>query len=147
MVDVNVVSRKLAELSLRLARIRAQSPEDFDAFVADQDALELASFNLLLAIQTCLDIASHLIADEGWEPSATLGEAFLRLYERGVLTSEIAQTMKRAAGMRNILAHGYESADAAIIQDAAVHGVADLERFSQEIAAWMARRLDDSHTA
>lgn len=142
MVDVNVVSRKLAELSLRLARIRAQSPEDAATFESDQDAFELASFNLLLAVQACLDIASHLIADEGWEPPATLGEAFLRLQERGVLTSETAKAMKQAAGMRNLLAHGYGTVNPDHLQEAAVQGVADLERFSREVAAWMAARQD-----
>jgi uncharacterized protein YutE (UPF0331/DUF86 family) len=141
-VDVDVVARKLAELSLRLARIRAQSPEDSASFESNQDAFELASFNLLLAVQSCLDIASHLIADEGWEPPATLGEAFLRLQDHGVLTPETARAMKQAAGMRNLLAHGYETVDPEQLQEAAVQGVADLESFSREVAAWTAGRLD-----
>lgn len=142
MVDLNVVSRKLAELAQRLARVRAQSPENAEAFAADQDAVELASFNLLLAIQSCLDIASHLIADEGWEPPATLGEAFLRLHDHGVLTAETAKAMKQAAGMRNLLAHGYEAVEPDKLQDAAVQGLDDLERFSREIAVWTSARLE-----
>jgi uncharacterized protein YutE (UPF0331/DUF86 family) len=137
MVDLDVLSRKLAELRDRLARVREHCPASPEALSADRDALDLVSFNLLLAVQSCLDLASHIISDQGWPPAATAREAFARLHGEGVLSAQTAAAVQQAAAMRNLLVHVYADADAEIIHDAAVRGLADLERFAAEVASWL----------
>jgi uncharacterized protein YutE (UPF0331/DUF86 family) len=41
----------------------------------------------MLSVQTCADIASHLIADEGWAAAPSLGVAFERLRDQGVISA------------------------------------------------------------
>jgi uncharacterized protein YutE (UPF0331/DUF86 family) len=141
MVDANVLAAKLADLSQRLGRIRRHQPVDAAALSADTDLLDAVSFNLLLAVQACLDIASHLIADEGWPVAATLGESFHRLHEKGVITGPTAAAMRQAAAFRNVLVHDYGSARLDLIAAAASKGIADLERFAQEISEWAGHRM------
>jgi uncharacterized protein YutE (UPF0331/DUF86 family) len=138
MVNRDLLAAKLAELSERVARARKHCPATADALRADRDALDLVSFNLMLAVQTCADIASHLIADEGWAAVARLAEAFERLHEHGVIARETAQALGRAVGLRNIVAHGYGGIDAQVVHGAATRGVADLEAFAREVATWSA---------
>jgi len=76
MVDADVIAAKLGELADRVGRVRQHRPADADALAADRDALDLVSFNLMLAVQACTDIASHLIADEGWPPGQGSGRGF-----------------------------------------------------------------------
>ena len=140
MVDADLVAAKLGELQQRVDRVRAHVPEDEAALRTDADALDLVSFNLLLCVQAALDVGSHIIADEGWPPAATLGETFDRLCERGVLTAETAGTMRKAAGLRNVVAHGYAAVDVSMVFAAAASGVSDLERFAGEVAAWTRTR-------
>lgn len=140
MVDANVVSAKLRELAEKIARVRQHCPPDVKG-LEDKDTLDLVSFNLMLAVQTCADIASHLIADEGWPPAPTVSDAFREIHEQGVLSEKSASAMARAAGFRNIIAHGYARADVAQVFEAAVHGPADLERFATEVSAWISKRL------
>jgi len=135
-VDTNLVAVKLRELAERIARVRMHCPPEAAALAADQDALDLVSFNLMLAVQACLDLASHLISDEDWPPADTYAEAFQRLYEHGVLTRETADVLGSATGLRNVVAHVYSDVDPELIHRAAVHGLADLERFSREVSAW-----------
>jgi uncharacterized protein YutE (UPF0331/DUF86 family) len=141
MVDVNLVSAKLRDLSERIARVRSRCPPDAMALAADQDALELVAFNLMLGVQACSDIASHLIADEKWPPAPTLSQSFQDLHRHGVLTEEVAAALGRAAGFRNRIAHGYADTDPLTIHGAAVNGLPDLERFAAEVSAWISRRL------
>ncbi len=68
--------------------------------------------------------------------AATLGESFERIHERGVIAAGTAAALSRAAGLRNIVAHGYGGVDAAIVHGAATKGVADLEAFAREVAVW-----------
>ncbi len=140
MVDADVLAAKLRELADRLAQVRAHGRPDAAALAADRDALDLVSFNLMLAVQTCLDIASHLIADEGWPPAVSLGEAFQRLDEHHVITQPTAAAMRRAVGLRNVVAHGYAGLNVELLHAAASDGIADIERFAREIAAWMLKR-------
>ena len=140
MVDANVVSLKLRELADRISRVRIHGQPDAESLARNRDALDLVSFNLLLAVQACLDIASHVISEEGWEPASTLAGAFERLSERGVISQAPARALRRAAGLRNVVAHGYSDADPELIHAAAAHGLADLERYAAEVSAWMSRR-------
>lgn len=88
MVDANVFAEKLKQLSRRIEKARAHCPADPADLAADSDVLDLVSFNLLLAVQTCLDLATHLIADESWAPAATAREAFERLAEKEVISKD-----------------------------------------------------------
>lgn len=137
MVDMDVVSSKLRELADRIARIRQICPADAATLAADRDALELVSFNLMLAVQACLDIASHVIADQQWEPAASLADSFRRLADHGVLSETTAAALGKAAGLRNVVAHGYSEVEPALIHEAARDGLGDLERFAREVSAWL----------
>ncbi|MFN8599245.1 MAG: DUF86 domain-containing protein [Candidatus Binatia bacterium] len=140
MTDRDVVTAKLAELEDRLGRVRANVRATASELASDRDASDLVAFNLMLAVQTCLDVASHVIADERWAPAATLAESFHRLAERGVITAETDAALGRAASFRNVVAHGYGRVVSEILFTAATDGLLDLERFAREVAAWLARR-------
>lgn len=138
MVNRNLLSSKLAELALRVNRVRALGALSVEELTANRDAFELASFNLMLAVQICADIAAHLIADERWPAAKNLAEAFTRLEEQSVISVAVARAMRKAVGLRNVVAHGYARVDPTTIHSAATTGLADLEAFSQAVAAWAA---------
>jgi len=136
MVDRDLVASKLSELADRLARVRAHRKTTADDLGRDRDALDLVAFNLMLAVQTCADIASHLIADEGWAAAASLGAAFERLRDQGVISEPVSTALARAVGLRNVVAHGYAGVRPEMIHAGATVGLADLEAFSREVATW-----------
>jgi len=111
--------------------------ESSAALGASRDALDIVSFNFMLAVQVCADVASHLIADAGWPAARSLAEGFSRLEEHGVLTVATAEALRRAVGLRNVVAHGYARLDVPRAFEAASTGRADLERFAHEVGAWV----------
>src|SRR5882672_9846023 len=131
MVDRDILSAKLDELAHRIAKVRQLNPLDVGDLEREGDRLDLVSFNLMLAVQACLDIASHLISDESWTVAVTLGESFRRLAEHGVLSESTAAALNRAVALRNIVAHGYSAVEPGLIHAAATTGPADLERFAE----------------
>jgi uncharacterized protein YutE (UPF0331/DUF86 family) len=140
MVNADRVAAKLAELGERMARARSHCPATPDELARDRDALDVVAFNLMLAVQSCLDIASHVIADEGWPPATTLASAFTSLRDHGVLESTTADALGRAAGLRNVVAHGYAGIDVAKVHAGATQGLRDLELFRVELARWVQAR-------
>ena len=140
MVDVDLVLAKLAELADRVTRIRARCPTTVDELRTDRDALDLVSFNLMLAVQSCSDIANHLIGDEGWRAVTTIAGAFNRIRDEGVISAVTADALCRAVGLRNVVAHGYAGINPAMVYAAATRGLSDLEAFAREVAQWSSAR-------
>lgn len=140
MVNRSVVAEKLDALSRRIDRVRQRTASSAAELASDQDALELVAFNLMLAVQICADIASHIIADSGWGTARTLGAAFASLQQHGVLTPPTSAALARAAGLRNVVAHGYSGVDVGKVHDAATQGLADLENFAKEVASWVGQQ-------
>jgi uncharacterized protein YutE (UPF0331/DUF86 family) len=140
MVDPDLVASKLGELADHIARVRTRRKASADELVKDRDALDLVAFNLMLAVQACADIASHVIADEGWPPADTLASGFERLRDQGVISAPVCAALARAVGLRNVVAHGYAGVRPEMIHAAATAGVPDLEAFSREVAAWARSR-------
>ena len=115
-------------------RIREVLPAQRDAFVADRAAREIVTLNLFIALQECLSLATHWLADAGWEVPATYADVFRTLAERDVLEHDLAARMAAAAGLRNLIAHRYGALDWALIHDVASNHVEDLLRFCDVLA-------------
>jgi uncharacterized protein YutE (UPF0331/DUF86 family) len=140
MVNVTVVVAKLAELKDRRNRASAHCPATAAELAGDRDALDLVAFNLMLAVQSAADIAAHIVSDEGWPTAKTLAAAFATLEQQGVITKASAQSLGRAVGLRNVVAHGYAGVDVNAVHAAASAGVADLDRFAREVSTWLSAR-------
>jgi uncharacterized protein YutE (UPF0331/DUF86 family) len=139
-VREDIVRLKLAELEDRVSRIRTHQARDAEALAADRDALDIVAFNLMLAVQSCSDVAAHVIADEGWTAPASLADGFRRLAEHGVISAPTASAMRGAVRFRNVVAHGYAGLDVGAAHAASTAGLADLDAFAREVAAWLERR-------
>lgn len=140
MVDADVIAAKLAELAHRLARAQMHNKATPELLAADEDALDLVSFNLMLVVQVCSDIASHIIADEGWPLARTLAEGFERLAEHGVISNVAASALRAACSFRNVVAHGYTNIEVVAVQRAAAQAGTDVDAFAREVAGWIAAR-------
>ncbi len=136
MVNRDLLAAKLAELSDRIGRVRAHAPPTLEALQNNRDVLDLVAFNLMLSVQSCADIASHLIADERWPAAASLAESFGRLEQQRVITAKTARALAQAIGLRNVVAHGYAGLDVPRCFEAAHTGLADLESFAREVSIW-----------
>ena len=83
MVDRALVAAKVAAVRDAIDRVRAVLPSSLDAFIADRTAREVVTLNLMIAIQDCLDLATHWLADPGWNMPETYGDVFVALAEHG----------------------------------------------------------------
>ena len=93
-------------------------------------------YTFVTAIEACVDIAQHICAAEGWGPPADNGDAMRLLGEHGVLTVQLATSVRQAVGFRNVLVHEYIEVDDAIVVDR-LGDLSDLEEFVGEVAAYV----------
>jgi uncharacterized protein YutE (UPF0331/DUF86 family) len=140
MVDRDLVPGKLGELAEHVARVRSRSKATAEELRRDRDAFGLVAFNLMLAVQACADVASHVIADEGWPPATSLGAAFERLAAHAVISRPVCEALVRAVGLQNVIAHGYAGVRPEMVHAASTTGLTDLNAFATDVAAWVRTR-------
>jgi len=126
LVDADVLRRRidaLLEYLQRLERFRSVARANF---VHEPDVHHLAERYLHLAIEAALDIANHIIADQGYEAPETYRDAFAILQSHAVLAADLATRLQSWAGFRNILVHAYLTIDHGVTWDAIQNDLADL---------------------
>jgi uncharacterized protein YutE (UPF0331/DUF86 family) len=133
--DVVVVLRKLSLLREHLVRVRRRRAVDFEAFRRDVDLQDATAMSLLVAAQEAVDIAMHIVADEGWGIPSSYGESFDLLAKNGVIDGELAEELVRIVAVRNRIAHGYASVDLQRLWQEIPAGLDCLERYVTAIAA------------
>jgi uncharacterized protein YutE (UPF0331/DUF86 family) len=134
MVDSVVLAGKLSAIRDAVARIRDVLPASIEAFRADRTVREVVTLNLFVALQESLALATHWLADEGWDVPQTYGEVFMVLADRDVLDRALAVRLRGAAGLRNVIAHRYGVLDVDRIFAIASNDLDDLLAFCQQLA-------------
>ncbi len=134
MVRRDVVASKVGHARTWLNDAESLFERSVEAFRTDVQGRDLALFYLFLAIQECIDLAAHWVADEGWGEPDDAGSAFDLLADRGVITREWATALRAATGLRNRIAHGYALLDYARVQREAREGIPSIRTFLAAIA-------------
>lgn len=137
-MDRLIVDHKLDSLRRCLARIAAKRPSCVAALEGDLDLQDVLVLNLSRAVQICVDLASHLLAERDLPAPGTMGEAFDQLAQAGVIEPALALRMKKAVGFRNIAVHAYDTINWHIVLAIATDGLHDLEDFARAVAAQQA---------
>lgn len=116
MVDAEVIVRRLRELDRRLGLLEElRGQVDEAAYLDDIAVRAQVERHLQLAIQAAIDIAMHVLAVDTARLPEDYGSAFVLLGEEGLLDPDVAAALRDAAGMRNVLVHGYVEIDDATV--------------------------------
>jgi uncharacterized protein YutE (UPF0331/DUF86 family) len=136
--DPDLVAKKLAmiETCVRELRTLARPAE----IATDKVQERFAEHTLQIAIQAALDVASHIVSDERLGEPRMNRELVDLLERNGWLPIDLAKTLRQMVGFRNILVHGYEIVDVAIVKDVLEHRLDDLLRFVAVIRSRLAGR-------
>lgn len=134
MVDPDVFDRRLERLELAIADLRGIASVEAHAFVTGRPLQAQAERWTQVAVETCLDLAHHLIADRGWPTPSTHREAFRILAKEGVLDEQLAERMAGWAGLRNILVHLYLDVDHGRLHEVLRTELDDLSAYAAAIA-------------
>jgi uncharacterized protein YutE (UPF0331/DUF86 family) len=133
-VDRRLIEEKLEAVRRCVARIEAKRPQTAQALASDSDLQDILALNLTRAVQLCVDVAAHLIAETDAPAPATMGEAFDRLAAMKVLDPGLATRMKKAVGFRNIAVHNYLAIDWQIVHEIAHKHIEDFRAFASAVA-------------
>jgi uncharacterized protein YutE (UPF0331/DUF86 family) len=135
LTDPDLVAKKLASIETYVSDLRRLARPA----VLDQDVREarFIQHTLQIAIQAALDVASHIVSDEHLGEPRTSAELFDLLHHGKWIERPLAETLRRMIGFRNVLVHGYDEVDLAVVRDVVEHRLDDLLAFVGAVRARM----------
>jgi uncharacterized protein YutE (UPF0331/DUF86 family) len=128
-VDIEVVKQRLNQLSISLKKIERYKDISLDEFLEDGIIQDVVEYNLFIVINMMIDIATHIVVDNGMGNPETLGGAFIFLNKEKYLNDEETKTYRNMVGLRNILSHDYLKIDKGIVFNVLKENLVDIKKF------------------
>lgn len=137
MVDRGVAHRLLGLLREYLQDLKPLQGLSFQEYQSDVRTRRFAERTLQIAIEACLDLGHHLIADEGWREPRDNRDVLAVLAEHGVIDRELLPDLQDMASFRNLIVHNYGTIDHAIVHGIVRRRLGDLERFAAAVFRYL----------
>lgn len=126
-----ILARKLTLITEYMQDLQKFHYDDYTDYLRNHYAIERLIEVLVMA---AVDILFHLYSLRDEPPPVSYSAAFLRAGELGIIDADLASQLARAAGMRNLLVHGYEKIDQKIIYNSLPLLIRDMGLFVAALA-------------
>ena len=119
--------RNLQQYTMYLREIVEQNQQEF---LMDYKSIGSARYYLQVSIETCINIANHLIATEKLRTPKDYRDSFQVLNETSILPDDLTHTMRELAGLRNLLVHLYWEVDDKMIFEGIRSELGDFDAYA-----------------
>lgn len=130
-----VIQRKAASLERSVARVRDKYRGNEQAFETDVDLQDIIVLNLQRACQTAIDMALRVGRIKRLAFPSDTAEIFRILAKAGLIDKELAGSLVRMVGFRNVAVHEYQDLDLGKVRRIIEHRLDDLLAFSKAMLA------------
>jgi uncharacterized protein YutE (UPF0331/DUF86 family) len=135
-VDRDLALRKLSDIAQYVAQVTEYRHITAEQYRADWKTQRIIERTLQMAIEACVDVASHVIADRGLQVPATYAEVFEVLGQAALIDAGLRDAMVRMVRFRNVIVHEYTRIDPDIVVDILGNHLDDLSRFRTVALGW-----------
>lgn len=106
-VDRDGVNDHLRHLAESLKDWQRYQSISLGELAADRDKQNMVLHALLIAIQSAIDAANHVVAQFDLPKPTTYREVFKTLHAKRMISRDLAEKLVSLAGFRNVLVHVY----------------------------------------
>ena len=133
MVDKALLLRKLTELEEYLGQIKEYENVNVEQYSKDWKMQRIVERTLQIMIETCADVAGHIISDKGFRTPASYADTFRVLNEKEILSTELFKKMEKMARFRNIVVHHYDRVDSEIVVNILKNDLGDIMDYKDAV--------------
>jgi uncharacterized protein YutE (UPF0331/DUF86 family) len=142
MVDKPLILRKLAELDQYLRQVKEYALISVEEYQSSWKTQRVIERTLQMMIETCVDIAGHIISDNAFRIPSSYSDTFKVLHENGVLPTTLLAKMEKMAKFRNVVVHHYDTIDAEIVVGILRRDLDDFRGFQKAIISLLEKDED-----
>jgi uncharacterized protein YutE (UPF0331/DUF86 family) len=136
-VVIEVVESRLKLLAEYRNDLREYEGVKLSDYRRDKKVQRFVERTLQLAIESCVDITSHIISAEGFREAKDNKDLFIILNEQGIVSSKLLPAMIDMCKFRNIIVHDYTRIDPEIVVKILRKNLKDFDSFSKEIGKYI----------
>jgi len=115
LVSEGVIRKRLERLEQAIKRLESIKNIKLEEFLKNWIIHSAVLREFQIAIETCIDIGNHIIAEMGWETPETYREIAEILAKHGVISEKYKEIFKKMIAFRNIIVHEYFWLDLKIV--------------------------------
>jgi uncharacterized protein YutE (UPF0331/DUF86 family) len=139
MVNRVLVERILGDIKANVRDLRNATDITWDVYRTDKRARRFVERTLHIIIEACVDMAQHIISDEGFREPSSYRDTFAVLAEHGVLRKDDLARFENIASFRNLIVHYYERVDDAVVYGVFKENLSDFDLFVDRIIEYLER--------
>jgi len=136
-LDKTTLTLKLGQLEEYISDVKRLRGKPIAEFTPRSDVEILAERHIEKACQAALDIANHIVAEEGLGQPTMYKELGHILAKTNIVSPEMAVKLETVAKFRNRLVHEYANLEPQIIYDIIHRHIDDLVEFAQQIYGYL----------
>jgi uncharacterized protein YutE (UPF0331/DUF86 family) len=140
MIDGELVTRKLVLICADLPDLRTLATTARADYLATRRDQLVAERLLERVIGRMIDVNYHLLTESGAPPPRDFHEAFTELAKLGVLDSAFTRRIASVAGLRNRIAHEYDTIDHTKVHEAVAAAVVDVPVYVRGVQDFVQRQ-------
>ena len=130
----NRIDDKICEIEKYLDELEEIKPLNLEDYIKDIKTKAACERYFEKIVEACVDLASLVISYKRLNIPEDDEKAFYVLSHNNIITMELANKLKEAKGMRNIIAHEYGKVDDELVFPAVKEElIPDVEKFLQKI--------------
>ena len=129
----DVLINKAASIERCINRVHEEYAKAGANFATDYSRQDAAILNIQRACEAALDVGQHIIRTEHLGIPQSSRDVFTLLAQANWIDSELAETMKRMVGFRNIAVHDYQALLLPIVENIIKNHLDDFINFSKQL--------------
>ena len=137
MVDKGLLLRKLAELEEYHRQIKEYAGIKLEQYSQDWKTQRIVERTLQMMIETCVDVAGHIISDQRYRIPTSYGDTFRVLHENNIVGKTLFDKLEKMAKFRNLIVHHYEHIDPEIVLGILKKDLDDFLEFKDSIIGFL----------
>jgi uncharacterized protein YutE (UPF0331/DUF86 family) len=138
-----VANSILNNLRSYLGKLQILAAVPKQEFLMDFTKVESAKHLLQVSIESCLDLAQHIVADEGYRTPNSYYDTFVVLHEVGILPDDLMPTLRQMVGFRNRAVHLYWEIDDATVYRILQQNLGDFDIYVGYTLGFIQSRKDE----
>ena len=132
-----VILERLTLLDEYMSDLRSLQDVDYQTYAESKLIHRTVERTLHLAVEACLDIGQHLIAQEGFRRPADNPDVFVVLVEEQILPDDLRPKLTAMARFRNLIVHDYARIDNQVVFAILKKRLDDFDQYVRAILVYL----------
>ena len=139
MIDAELLTRRMVLITADLEALQPLAAKPLDEYLASATDELVAERLLERIIGRMIDVNYHVLIESGLPPPRDYYDSFTDLVKIRLLPSEFAVRIAACAGLRNRIAHEYDTIDPARVHAAIQTAVLEIPEYLRSVQTFVAR--------